>query len=103
MDNARQTAIKLLRESKAGMEARVNPHRREANFTVGQSVYVNVKHLKTDRPSKKLSPREGPLKIVKESNGSYQLELPESWKITNMFTPDRLRLAPEDPLEGQRN
>ena len=104
MEDARKTAVKFLHESKAGMEARVNPHRRQANFTVGQSVYVNVKHLKTDRPSKTLSnPREGPFKILKEANGSYQLDLPSSWKITNMFTPDRLRLASEDPLEGQRN
>lgn len=104
MEEARAMATKHLEASQAGMRSRVDPHRRPVNFKEKDWVYVNMKHLTTDRPDRKLSfPREGPWKILREKNGSFELDLPLSWKITNIFTPDKLRLAPKDPLEGQQN
>lgn len=56
----------------------------------------------TDRPSDKLdNPMAGPFEILKKKGDSYLLDLPETWKIHPVFTPDRLRKAPNDPLPGQ--
>jgi hypothetical protein len=32
---------------------------------------------------------------------AYQLKVPDSWKGSNIFTPDRLRRYPNNPLPGQ--
>ena len=56
----------------------------------------------TNRPSDKLDyPLAGPFEIEKKKGHSYKLILPETWKIHPVFTPDRLRKVPDDPLPGQ--
>jgi hypothetical protein len=56
----------------------------------------------TNRPSGKLDyPVAGPFPIVAKKGHSYKLKLPDTWKLHPVFTPDRLRKAPNNPLPGQ--
>jgi hypothetical protein len=45
----------------------------------------------------------GPFKITKQVGHLYRVKLPETMKIHNVFSPDKLRKDPNDPLPGQVN
>ena len=56
-------------------------------YTKGQKVWLEGKNLKTSHPTMKLRPKHfGPF-TVSEVLGptTYWLDLPETWKIHNMF------------------
>jgi hypothetical protein len=56
-------------------------------FTVGDQVWLLSRNIATTRPNKKLDfKRLGPFKVLSQVNRvAYQLELPPSWKIHNVF------------------
>ena len=41
--------------------------------------------------------------ILEKIGNLYKLDLPKSMNIHPVFSPDRLRLDPQDPLPGQVN
>jgi hypothetical protein len=45
----------------------------------------------------------GPFKITRKIGNSYEVKLPNTIKIYNVFSSDRLRKAAKDPLPGQVN
>jgi hypothetical protein len=45
----------------------------------------------------------GPFEITRKIGNSYEVKLPDTIKIYNVFSPDRLRKAAKDPLLGQVN
>ncbi|KAK6581125.1 hypothetical protein PZA11_006613 [Diplocarpon coronariae] len=86
------------------MRNATNTSRRPATFEVGDQVYLDMRPYPIDRPFKKLSfPGAGLFEIVEKVFNSYQLKLPDSIKVYNIFYPSRLRRDPSTPLNGQVN
>ena len=56
-------------------------------FKVGQKVWLEATNLKLPYPSTKIAPKRlGPFKITKKiGTRAYQLEIPNRWKIHNVF------------------
>ena len=88
-------------EKQAGAADR---HRKDVEYKVGDEVWLLTKNIKTERPSKKLDHKMvGPYRIKRLVRSSYQLDLPTSMKIHDVFHPSLLRKASADPLPGQHN
>ena len=84
------------------MERQANKGRQEADsFKVGDKVWLNMKNVKTLRPSKKLDWKNLPYTITRVlGSHTYELDVPRS--IHNRFHASLLRRAFQDPLPSQR-
>ncbi|KAF8639129.1 hypothetical protein AX16_010363, partial [Volvariella volvacea WC 439] len=71
-------------------------------FKIGEQVWLEAKNLKTHRITKKLAPkREGPFRVTKVLGPvTFQLELPEQWKIHNVFHTSLLTPYKENDIHG---
>jgi transposase InsO family protein len=102
IDEAVRFAQDSIRHAQEAQRKQADKHRRKEDFGEGSWVMVTKGKWQTDRPSDKLDfPVAGPFKILRKKGDSYLLDLPNTWKIHPVFTPDRLRKAPTDPLPGQ--
>jgi len=82
----------------------VNKSRRIPDFDVGDYVWLLTKHLKLDRPNRKLAEQAtGPFEILQKVGYSYKLKLREGMRIHPVQHARFLRLDPNNPLPGQRN
>ena len=62
-----------------------------------------MKHYKLDQLSKKLDNQMiGPFQIIEQVRHVYQLDLPPIIRIYDMFSPDKLWKAANNPLSGQQ-
>ena len=99
----------FMREEMTKLQAKqavaANRHRKELPaYKIGNIVWLLTRNIKTDRPSKKLDHKMiGPYKIKELVGSSYQLELPHIMKIHDVFYPNLLRKAADNPLSGQCN
>ena len=61
--------------------------KQQPDFKVSDKVMLNAKHIRTKRPSKKLSPKlYGPFKILeKRGERAFKLEISPRWKIHPIF------------------
>jgi hypothetical protein len=71
-------------------------------FQVGQEVWLEAKNLQLPYQTPKLAPkRHGPFCISKQvSPVAYQLQLPDAWKIHNVFHASLLTPYRETPQHG---
>ena len=69
-------------------------------YKVGNKVYLNLRNIRTDRPSKKLDIRAAKYTVTKVIGLlSYKLNTPPG--IYNVFNVDLLRPAATNPLPSQ--
>ena len=63
---------------------------------------MSTKNWKTEQPSYKLNYQmASPFEIIEQISNSYRLKLPDSIKIYNVFSPDQLQKATNNPLPWQ--
>jgi hypothetical protein len=78
--------------------------RRKSNFApfkMGDKVWLDSRNLKTIYHKKMAPKREGPFEITKVIGPvTYQLKLPESWRIHNVFHAALLRQYKENEVYG---
>jgi transposase InsO family protein len=70
---------------------------------IGDKVFLDGRNIKTQRPNPALESRNlGPFVVTKViDNAAYELDLPASMKIHNVFHPWLLHLADTEPIPGQ--
>ena len=100
--------LKFARESlvktREQMMKQVNKHRKEVDYEVESKMFLNERNIVTARSFKKLDDKMLDSFINLDLvDSSYKLKLPESMHVHDVFHPDLLRPAVNDPLPGQKN
>ena len=92
-------------KSQAKQAVAANCHWKELPvYKVEDIVWLSTRNIKTKKLLKKLNHKIiGPYKIKKLVGSSYQLELPHTIKIYDIFHPNLLWKAVDDPLSNQQN
>jgi hypothetical protein len=78
--------------------------RQDLSFTVGDRVWLESYNLSMDAPSKKLAAKRlGPYSILERvGTMSYQLDIPATWRVHNVFHVGLLSRTKEDTIPGWR-
>jgi len=87
MEQARNRALAEMGRAQKTMALKNQGNRRFKPYNKGDQVWVEGTNIKTLYPSAKLSPRRyGPFKVLEQlSEAIYWLEIPQHWKIHNVF------------------
>ena len=104
MKSAIEEAKSALMRSKDEMARYYNRKRTPTpEFKVGDKVFIDASDIKTTRPSIKLAHKFiGPY-LIEQKIGplNYKVKLPVGMKIHPVFNVVKLRVAPEDPIDGR--
>jgi hypothetical protein len=84
------------------MEESANQHRDAAyTYRVGDKVWLNLRNIRTDRPSKKLDYKYAKFTILEKiGTHAYRLDVPGN--IYNVFHTALLRPASENPFPSKK-
>src|SRR5436190_14824540 len=83
-------------------EEQINRHQQAApTYAVKDKMWLNLRHIKTDQPSKKLDTHHAKF-IVLKCIGSHAYRLDTPPEIDNVFHIWLLRPAADDPFLSQR-
>lgn len=87
--------------SQQRQEDQANRYRQQAvHFQPGDKVWLDLRHIRTERLSKKLDARHAKFKVIRPvGSHAYELEIPRG--IHNVFHTWLLRPASEDPFPSQ--
>jgi hypothetical protein len=77
-------------------------HRDTPRYQVGDQVWLEGRHLRTNQPMVKLAPKcHGLFKVIQVMSAvNYRLELPTQWSIHDVFHTDLLTPYCEMPTHG---
>ena len=96
---ARKNAQDMIRKAQ---ERWIKGQEQKRKYAIGDQIWLEGKNIQTDQPTAKLAPkRHGPFKIAKVlSPVTYQVTLPPTWKIHNVFHIDLLTPYHETEIHG---
>ena len=99
---ATQWAQAAMANAQQQQEVQANRSRKASpSYQVGDKVWLDLRNVKTERPSKKLDSRYAKFTVVEVVGPlSYRLDTPPG--IHAVFHTDRLKLASEDPHPSQQ-
>src|ERR1700721_693319 len=104
MHSAIEKGQEIMKKSQKKKEKDINIYQRAIDFQVKDKVFISTKNWKTQRPSHKLDHQIArPFEILEKIRNSYKVKLPDTMKIHDVFSADRLRKDTGDPLPGQEN
>jgi hypothetical protein len=97
-NEARRKAQELMRRAQQSWVQ----HRDTPRYQIGDQVWLEGRHLRTNQPTVKLAPKcHGPLKVIQVMSAvNYRLELPTQWSIHDVFHTDLLTPYRETPTHG---
>ena len=97
LTEAWRKARQLLRDKNSQLKQREDKKRRDHHFLEGDMVYLSSKNFSWKHGTKKMCPRwMGPFKVLEVKGPvTYKLQLPEEWKIHNVFHSSLLKPVPE--------
>ena len=87
LDRTRDEALKMIVKAQAAMKIGNPGKKRFRPYQKNDQVWIEGTNIKTIYPSAKLGPkRHGPFKVLEQlSEAVYQVEIPQQWKIHNVF------------------
>ena len=102
--DAQDSAQTMLATAQDLQERYANQHRQAAPaYKPGDKVWLDMRHLSTGRPSKKLDSLHGKFTVLERiGSHAYRLSTPTNTGLHNVFHTWLLRPAATDPLPSQR-
>ena len=92
-----------LAEAQKAMLRQANKHQKNVDYEVRDMVFLNSRNIKTQRLLKKLNNKMfEPFKIVIKVRRAFQLKLPRTMLIHDVFHASLLQKAATDPLLRQK-
>lgn len=103
LKGALDVAVTELAATQERMERSANRHRDPApKYKVGDSVWLDLRNVRTERPSKKLDCRHAKFQVIAEvGSHAYRLNTPPG--VHPVFHAALLRPASSDPFPSQQN
>jgi hypothetical protein len=85
MEHIRSEATAALNSNRDMMKERTP--RTSHRYQTGEQIWIEAKHIKSNRPSQKLDhQRYGPFEVIEPvGEGAYRIKIPDTWLIHDVF------------------